>query len=181
MASLNKYFSKASTLPLYTPSVGHTWFPPVAKPLAAAINSQPGQASKEGTPMPGTPTPSVNGDKAPLIPKAAVGSEYKDLQTLAESYHLSLEYGNEYMDENPLVGEPGAFRINKTREVAAKPVLNIATPFAMAPTDDKTAESPVTSKKTKGGDKSPITPGTKEKKNRRKSKAAGATSTTTPK
>lgn len=137
--------------------------------------------------MPGTPNTSVNGDKASLVPKAAVSSEYKDMQTLAESYHLSLEYGNEYMDETPLVGEPGAFRMNKPREVApkpvlaAKPVLSIATPFAQAPTDDKTAESPVASKKSKGGDKSPVTPGTKEKKNRRKSKAAGTASTTTPK
>ena len=181
MASLNKYFSKASTLPLFTPSVGHTWFPPTAKPLAAAINSQPGQASKEATPMPGTPTASVNGDKAPLAPKATSGSEYQDLQTLAESYHLSLKYGNEYIDENPLIGEPGSFRINKTRELAPKPELNITTPFALATAESKSAESPLAPKKNKGADKSPITPGTKEKKSRRKSKAAGATTTTTPK
>ena len=130
--------------------------------------------------MPGTPTASVDGDKAPLVTKATAGSEYQEFQTLAESYQLSLNYGDEYMDENPLIGEPGSFRINKTKEVAVvKPVLNISTPFALPPPDTKSVESTVTSKKNK--EKSPITPGAKEKKSRRKSKAAGATTTTTPK
>lgn len=130
--------------------------------------------------MPGTPTVSVDGDKAPLAIKATASSEYQDFQTLTESYQLSLQYGDEYMDENPLIGEPGSFRINKAKEVAVpKPVLNISTPFALPPPDSKSAESPVTSKKNK--EKSPITPGNKEKKSRRKSKAAGATTTTTPK
>lgn len=181
MTSLNKFFSTASTLPLFTPAVGHTWFPPTAKPLTAAMNARPGQASKEGTPMPGTPTGSVDSSKAPLAPKARSGAGYQELQTLAESYHLSQVYGNEYMDENPLIGEPGSFRITKTKEVVPKPVLNIATPFNTAPADGKTADSPVVPKKNKGGEKSPITPGTKEKKSRRKSKAAGATTTPTPK
>ena len=181
MASLNKFFATASTLPLFTPSTGHTWFPPTAKPVTAAMNAQAGQASKEITPMPGTPAGSIDGSKMLLAPKHGSGSEYQDLQTLTESYHLSQVYGNEYMDENPLVGEPGSFRITKTKEVVPKPVLNIATPFNTAMADGKSSESPVAPKKSKGGEKSPITPGTKEKKSRRKSKAAGATTTTTPK
>lgn len=181
MASLNKFFSTASTLPLFTPSIGHTWFPPTAKPVTTAMNARPGQSSKEGTPMPGTPAGSVDGSKVPLAPKATSGSGYQELQTLAESYHLSRVYENEYMDENPLVGEPGSFRITKTKEVIPKPVLSVATPFNTAPADGKITESPVALKKVKGGEKSPITPGTKEKKSRRKSKAASAAATTTPK
>ena len=131
--------------------------------------------------MPGTPVGSINGSKVPSALKTNSGAGYQELQTLAESYHLSQVYGNEYMDENPLVGEPGSFRITKTKEVIPKPVLAIATPFNTAAADGKIAESPVVPKKIKGGEKSPITPGTKEKKSRRKSKAAGATATTTPK
>ena len=37
---------------------------------------------------------------------------------LAGSYDLLLRYGNEYMDENPVVGEPGAFKLAKAHNPA---------------------------------------------------------------
>lgn len=37
-------------------------------------------------------------------------------RALLESFRLSLQYGFEYMDENPLKGEPGAFRFTQTNE-----------------------------------------------------------------
>lgn len=135
--------------------------------------------------MPGTQETGTSA-KPPLASKLTSEPDYQGLQMLAESYNLSMRYGSEYMDENPLVGEPGSFILTKSREPApppqpprlyiktsapaksdVAPELKNATPFALA------------KKSSKGGDRSPITPGTKEKKGRRKSKAVGVT--TTPK
>lgn len=101
---------------------------------------------------------------------------------LAESYSLSLRYGNEYMDENPLVGEPGSFIMSKTREPVLPSSLKIQTSIPMKPTESAETKTPTPfasgRKGSKGTEKSPISPGTKDKKPKRKSKAAG---TTTPK
>ena len=116
---------------------------------------------------------------------------------LAGSYDLLLRYGNEYMDENPVVGEPGAFKLAKAHNptLASFTSTNKSsfessqteTPGKSAPTPQpppiKTEDLPAPIRKsTKGGEKSPTTPvGAKEKKMRRKSKAAGAGDAATPK
>ena len=116
---------------------------------------------------------------------------------LAGSYDLLLRYGNEYMDENPVVGEPGAFKLAKAHNPALASFTSTtrssfessqaATPGKSAltpqPPPIKTEDLPAPVRKsTKGGEKSPTTPGgSKEKKMRRKSKAAGAGDSATPK
>ncbi len=123
---------------------------------------------------------------------------------LEYSYGLSNKYANEYMDENPILGEPGAFKLSKSHNTslassmttsktssqsqeASKPSrqsTEVATPAKSAvPTPQlKTEDLPAPVRKaTKGSEKSPITPGTKDKKARRKSKAAGDKAATTPK
>lgn len=133
--------------------------------------------------MPGTQDTTLS-TKPPLVTKSTSDSEYQGLQLLAESYGLSSRYGKEYMDENPLLGEPGSFILSKSRELG--PSISQSQPRAPAPPKIATSQegktstiSPPTKKGAKGAEKSPITPGTKEKKQRRKSKAAG--NTTTPK
>jgi len=187
VSCLTKLLTTASPLPLFTPSIGHTYFPPTSKPFTAAASTQPTQSSKDSTPMPGTQD-SAAGSKAPLsTTRSTPNSEQSALQTLSESLNLCLTYGSEYMDSSPLVGEPGSFRVTKPKEVAPKPVVATATPFkAQPPEQIQTTGLPKEIRKgSKGGEKSPITPGTatKDKKGRRKSKAAGATgtATTTPK
>jgi len=92
------------------------------------------------------------------------------------------------MDENPIVGEPGAFKLARARE--PKPTPSLATvqstfqPFKGTTPAKKTPVAPIktglppeTLKKegVQGSAKNLIIPGTgKEKKGRRKSKAAGA-------
>lgn len=180
VTSLTQLFSTASGLPKFTPSAGHTYFPPAPKGLASAAQSQVTQTSKENTPMPG----GQESTKPPLITKPTTDSEYQGLQLLAESYALSSHYGKEYMDENPLVGEPGSFILSKSREAGPavpQPQTRAPAPPKLATSSDvKPAVVPSPVKKSaKGAEKSPISPGTKEKKQRRKSKAAGPT--TTPK
>lgn len=116
---------------------------------------------------------------------------------LGESYNLSLRYGNEYMDENPIVGEPGSFRLTKSHDSTltssmstnkSSQSLTVATSVheieVPAPPLLKTEDLPAPVRKaTKGGEKSPTTPNAKEKKEkkeRRKSKVAGVGNTTTP-
>lgn len=145
-----------------------------------AANSQATQTSKENTPMPGTQDTSSSG-KPPLASKLTSDHEYESLQVLAESYGFALRYGKEYMDENPLVGEPGAFILSKSREPVAATVPQVLPKAApKAPTvskrplapEIKTANLNTSARKgSKGADKSPISPATKDKKARRKSKA----------
>lgn len=116
--------------------------------------------------------------------KATSEYDLQSLKLLAESFSLSSRYGSEYMDENPLVGEPGSFILSKSRDTPAgaqqRPRGIGPPPKASTLPESKPAEvAPTMKKGVKVVEKSPISPGTKEKKQRRKSKVAGAT--TTPK
>lgn len=122
--------------------------------------------------------------KPPLSTKNTSEYDSQGLKLLAESFSLSSRYGSEYMDENPLVGEPGSFILSKSRDTPAgaqqRPRGIGPPPKISTMPESKTAEvAPTMKKAVKVAEKSPISPGTKEKKQRRKSKVAGAT--TTPK
>ena len=170
---------------MFTPSTGHTYFLPASKSLIPGISSQATQTSKETTPMPGTQDVSFSG-KPPLASKPSSDHDFESFQVLAESYSLSLRYGREYMDDNPLVGEPGSFILSKSREPAAPPVsqappkeppkASTATKRPSAP-EIKTTNLPAARKGSKGADKSP-TSAAKDKKARRKSKALNGSATT---
>lgn len=102
---------------------------------------------------------------------------------LADSYNMMLRYGHEYMDETPLVGtESGPFIMSKSRDVQpltteaqAKAATTAATVATTKPEVTKidTEIPPQKRKDSKGAEKSPITPSTKDKKGRRKSKVSG--------
>ena len=125
------------------------------------------------------------GTKIPPASKITSEADDQSVHLLAESWSLSLRYGNEYMDENPLVGEPGSFIMSKTREPLPTSSLKIRTSIPIKPAESAETKipTPFTSgrKGSKGNDKSPISPGTKDKKAKRKSKVTGAGGTTTPK
>lgn len=207
VTSLTKLLSTASSLPSFTPSLGHTYYPPVSKNPTPGSSLQPTQASKESTPMPGGGTPLPATQETATSGKASKTTSDRGLQgvqMLEISYNLFNKYGNEYMDENPIVGEPGAFKLSKSHNTSLATSMTtsktssqaqeasksssqsteVATPAKSAvPTPQlKTEDLPAPIKKaTKGSEKSPTTPGTKEKKSRRKSKAAGDKGVTTPK
>lgn len=169
---------------MFTPSTGHTYFPPTSKNPTLAASTQATQASKESTPMPMTQDTSVS-TKASLASKPVSDTNYQSLQLLAESYSLYQRYGKEYMDENPLVGEPGSFILSKSREPGitnqSHSKTSVPSKLALLPEVKTTSITSPTKRGSKGGEKSPISPGAKDKKGRRKSKAAGAGTTTTPK
>ena len=176
--------SAAASLPVFAPSYGHTYFPPAQKP------SQPSQTgfsqqSKETTPVPGSqPDTSQKSTKALSDAQAP---DFRDTRTLLEAINMSLRYGKEYMNEMPLVGEPGNFRLSKAKDALAPPIAGQAAQPASqqaSPTKASPAPSPppppppiqtdvppgVSKKSAKGTDRSPTTPGSSQKGKRRKSK-----------
>lgn len=133
------------------------------------------------------------------------GSTIQDTRNLAEAFNLFTHYGDEFMDDSPLVGEPGSFILSKTNE---KPTTAAAVAAArqksgsgsggtanaakLPPPPPPAAAASASSGKPgpikidssvkavgKGTEKSPITPGGgKEKVKRKKSKAGISASPT---
>ncbi|KAL8848327.1 MAG: hypothetical protein Q9221_006630 [Calogaya cf. arnoldii] len=180
--SLNKLIATASALPTFTPALGHTYLPPAPKPLASTISTQMSQTSKESTPMPGTQdSASVRTSSAS---RPVLNDDFQSPQLLQASLELSLRYGHEYMDENPLVGEPGSFIITKSRDSQQSSQQSKPKPDAVSVTKPSTlqikTDVPAQAEKDNvGADKTPMSAVGKEKKARRKSRPA--TSATTPK
>lgn len=137
------------------------------------------QTSNESTPMPGTQDSVLTGHST----KTNLDQDLQSVQLLQNSLSLSLRYGHEYMDNNPLAGEPGSFIITKTREAqqpASQPKTKPPPVATKLPTPlVKTDILEPKRKPSTGAEKSPTTPVSKEKKARRKSRPA--TSVTTPK
>lgn len=106
----------AAPLPIFTPSYGHTYMPPGPKAADApqATASQQTQQSKESTPMPESQTTV----KTSLSTTNVKDASYQDTRNLMEALNLLSRYGDEYMDETPLTGEPGSFILSKVSETA---------------------------------------------------------------
>lgn len=164
--------------------------PPVPKSLdgAGQQQQQSRQQSKENTPMPDIQQSFTSQGTAQSFDSSA-GSTIQDTRNLTESFNLFSQYGDEYMDDSPLVGEPGSFILSKTNE---KPTAVGASrgsgsgsasgsgklqppppPTGSAPS---AKPGPVKTENAvkaagKGAEKSPISPGGgKEKVKRKKSK-----------
>ncbi|KAL2855502.1 RNA polymerase II transcription mediator complex subunit Med6 [Aspergillus pseudoustus] len=110
VTSLTSLLKTASKLPIFSPSHGHTYLPPAHK---STEMGQPTQTSKENTPMPDADAP---GKTQQSLEGAQVGisSTVHDMKTLAESFNLLSRYGDEFMDESPLKGEPGSFILSRS-------------------------------------------------------------------
>ena len=102
-----------------------------------------------------------------------------------EALNLSRRYGKEYMDDAPLAGEPGNFRTSKVRDAVTLPkeITGVDRQLSVPVKEKSAAPSPPppiqtdvpqagSKKSAKGGERSPTTPGAREKPKRRKSKPA---------
>jgi len=119
--SLSKFFDKAASLPTYTPTTGHTYLPPTTKPTVAGSTTASPARSREGSVAPGVGTQSLrSGSIAPDSQSGAQSqtASAQHARLLLQSLQMSIQFGEEYMDENPLIGEPGSFRFTtSTRDV----------------------------------------------------------------
>jgi mediator of RNA polymerase II transcription subunit 6 len=178
---LGKFHETAAAMQFFTPATGHTYFPPMGKPKA-----KPGLESTR-TSRANSPMPDSSSQTGSMSQTTKDVPEVNDDTAIYESFNMALRWGSEYMDENPLVGEPGSFVLahssrnlkdqREKREVASEVVKSIEnrasqTP-STAPTPLRTLEPP---KKVATGTKlkSPTGPvADAGVKKRRKSKAPG--------
>jgi mediator of RNA polymerase II transcription subunit 6 len=115
MNSLTKFAQSAAPLPLYTPATGYTYFPPTTtKTLAAsqALTSTSREASTAPTPA---DVPAAATLDSAVQSKTTQDADPRAQMALFESFNMMLHYGDEYMDENPLRGEPGNFTFSATK------------------------------------------------------------------
>ncbi|EEH16787.2 hypothetical protein PABG_06874 [Paracoccidioides brasiliensis Pb03] len=146
VTSLTKALSVASPLPLFSPSYGHTYMPPVPRTLDP---SRPGQQSTQqstaNTPIPDLPAQSRAGTAPTLATTSTTTtnapsslSQYttmQDSRSFAEAFNLLSRYGDEFMDDAPLLGEPGSFIIGKafTEPLATRQQAKALQPKAPTP------------------------------------------------
>ncbi|EEQ32631.1 Mediator of RNA polymerase II transcription subunit 6 [Microsporum canis] len=110
VTSLTKILPVASKELLFMPSHGHTYTAPIQRhtePSQVGV-PQSAQAGKEATPVPGPQNTSTSPSSSKLSAAAT-----QDMRNLSDALNLLSRYGDEYMDEMPLVGEPGSFIISK--------------------------------------------------------------------
>jgi hypothetical protein len=84
--------------------------PPGATLLEASHPTAQPQHSKETTPAPDSQAQT----KAPVAGANVSSTTFQDTRSLMEAFTLLSRYGDEFMDENPLVGEPGSFILSKS-------------------------------------------------------------------
>ncbi|KAF3483721.1 mediator of RNA polymerase II transcription subunit 6 [Arthroderma uncinatum] len=122
VTSLTKLLPVASRQLLFTPSHGHTYTPPIPKHTEASQAGVPqsAQSGKETTPVPGTQNTSTSASPS----KLGSGATH-DMRNLSDALNLLSRYGDEYMDEMPLVGEPGSFIISKNAGNASNNSLTV--------------------------------------------------------
>lgn len=115
VSALSQVFSASSDLSFFSVSHGHTYQKPVQKSTTQALAAT-SQSSKDDTVASGTQ--SSTGDKPTTTASQPQPQDDFDnsARTLREALRMTLQYGKEYMDDVPLVGEPGNFRLNKTRD-----------------------------------------------------------------
>ncbi|KAI9762835.1 MAG: Mediator of RNA polymerase II transcription subunit 6 [Chaenotheca gracillima] len=194
VSSLTKFLSTASSLPKFTPAMGHTYIRPQPNALTSIHTTQSTRASKETTPLPDS-LPRLNSvsQSQPHLNSAA--TNMLEARSISESLAMSLRYGGEYMDENPLTGEPGSFVLSSSQQHLQHlraPVSGSSKPATTVTPQAQGQGSPTASakkgSKAASGSTSPITAAAAApapapappKPKRRKSKAAGVSSLASP-
>lgn len=203
ITSLTKFNDLAKPLPVFTPAIGYGYYPPTSGKPATSKDSALTQSSRESSVTPSvragqSATPALEAASqtgSTTVNATAQAPDPRESHALLESFHLMMAYGDEYMDENPLRGQPGNFTYSATKErlrakaaeaEAAKAraaelakkleearLAAAATPFAGTATAAKTkngaagSEGRAVMKRSKTGDK-------------RKRKSRNATSPTSP-
>lgn len=115
--------------------------------------------------------PESQGNKTATEPKKA--DQPLNSRLAEHSFMIHTQYGGDYMDENPITGQPGQFHLSSTGRKERLQALAL-------PSLNTTLKSPTTvapDKKDGKGDKTPKTPTGGISKPKRKKSKAGATPT----
>ncbi|KAK8161287.1 MED6 mediator subfamily complex component-domain-containing protein [Phyllosticta citrichinensis] len=138
--SLSKFFNLAASLPIYASGRGYSCFPPsstLPRPGGSAAASR--RSSRAGSPVGvegsvldsasqtqdssqpnGSQSQPNQQKKSGPATGASAAAAATSLSALTHSIRLFTQYGTEFSDTNPLVGEPGSFVFSATaRQVQA--------------------------------------------------------------
>ncbi|KAI1798965.1 MED6-domain-containing protein [Daldinia bambusicola] len=162
-SALSKCFAAADNARTWSPALGHIY-----KTAPSTTNNRAHALESKGA----TPIPEAQGSKATSESKKPIQSAV-DSRLAEHSFMLHMQYGGDYMDENPITGKPGEFHLTST---GRKDKLQ---PLAL-PNLDTSFKSPTITqpdKKDTKGDKTPKTPTGMPSKPRRKKSKAGTTPT----
>lgn len=124
---IQAFADAANALPSFDPAMGGYYYLRPSNKPAAAAGSTPGTPtrSREGSVAAGADAHSVRSGSVDLnsATQASGGdpsvSALED-RLLRESLGMSVQFGDEYMDENPIIGEPGRFSFTSSTAAVKK-------------------------------------------------------------
>ncbi|KIX09889.1 uncharacterized protein Z518_00970 [Rhinocladiella mackenziei CBS 650.93] len=172
VSALHQIFSAPSDLSFFSASHGHTYHKPVQKSTTRALSGL-SQQSQEGTPLPDTQASST--EKNPAGSVQPHEDTDNSTRTAWDALRMTLQYGMEYVDDMPLVGEPGSFRFSKSKDASSGQAKDQLPPSSAATPGQSRATSAIPSAPSNptAGPKGPKTlPEGPAKPKRRKSKAS---------
>ncbi|RYP73282.1 hypothetical protein DL771_003711 [Monosporascus sp. 5C6A] len=110
-SALSKCFPAADSARTWSPSVGHAY-----KPLPSTNSSANPRAraleSKEATPAPLVESQGTAATKKTAA--TATQDAALDARLAEQSFYIHMQYGGDYMDQNPITGKPGDFHLSST-------------------------------------------------------------------
>ncbi|KAI1648151.1 MED6-domain-containing protein [Daldinia loculata] len=163
-SALSKCFAAADNARTWSPALGHMY-----KTAPSTTNNRAQALESKGA----TPMPEVQGSKAAPESKKTTQSVAVDSRLAEHSFLIHMQYGGDYMDENPITGKPGEFHLTSTgrkEKLQTLALPNLDTSF-------KSSAITQPDKKDTKGDKTPKTPTGMPSKSRRKKSKAGTTPT----
>ncbi|KAJ9139247.1 Mediator of RNA polymerase II transcription subunit 6 [Coniochaeta hoffmannii] len=169
--AVGKAITAADNVQRWSPALGRVY--QNAPPPPPPSNRPKGAESKEATPIPGATV---------AAPPKEVNRTALDSRLAEESLAIYLKYGDEFMDENPITGQPGSFHLSST---GRKDKLSVPLGAKAAPLSLK--DTPLPPLNTKVAAENPLARPGKETKSprsgapklkRRKSKGGTNTPTT---
>jgi mediator of RNA polymerase II transcription subunit 6 len=180
---MQKMFNTAASMQHFHPAQGHRYI--LEAPTTSTKDTQSARGSRLNTPAPEElhiPTPKSS---QPSVGKPTDDLNAREQSSLLRSLNMSIRYGGEFVDTNPLLGEPGqlvftateshlqaqaAAKAKATADKLAKEAASNAPSSIPSPTTD--SKKPEVRKGSKA--EKTIIGGTKPKIGRRKSRAPGS-------
>ena len=120
--NLNKFFDRARRLPEFEPGTGFSYRPSSTKAAPGLTAASPAQ-SREGSVVAGEAQSARSASVQTSNPNGAQTqnqSAFTEDRLLERSLRLAFEFGDEYVDENPVIGEPGHFAFTSSKEAVKK-------------------------------------------------------------
>ena len=135
--NISKFFETAKELPTFEVERGYSYLPlstAAQKSATASVTGTPSR-SREGSLIPGAGTDTQSTRSGSLLPDTNHGhfnqsSNYQEARLLAESFKNTLEFADDFIDENPLIGEPGSFTYTHSTQAIKKRRADAEAEFA---------------------------------------------------